>query len=62
MSWNPMFDECIKLKKKYIDYFGDYVGFKDMIETFRQEGISYNPIFNELQINQYGDLDRKSVV
>ena len=56
MSWNPMFDECIKLKKKYIDYFGDYVGFKDMIETFRQEGISYNPIFNELQINQYGDL------
>ena len=56
MSWNPMFDECIKLKKKYIDYFGDYVSFKDMIETFRQEGISYNPIFNELQINQYGDL------
>lgn len=56
MSWNPMFDECIKLKKKYIDYFGDYVDFKDMIETFRQEGISYNPIFNELQINQYGDL------
>ena len=56
MSWNPMFDECIKLKKKYIDYFGDYVGFKDMIETFRQEGISYNPIFNEVQINQYGDL------
>ena len=56
MSWNPMFDECIKLKKKYIDYFGDYVGFKDMIETFRQEGILYNPIFNELQINQYGDL------
>lgn len=56
MSWNPMFDECIKLKKKYIDYFGNYVGFKDMIETFRQEGISYNPIFNEVQINQYGDL------
>ena len=56
MSWNPMFDECIKLKKKYIDYFGDYVGFKDMIETFRQEGISYNPIFNEVQINQHEDL------
>ena len=56
MSWNPMFDECIKLKKKYIDYFGDYVGFKDMIETFRREGISYNPIFNEVQINQHEDL------
>ena len=56
MSWNPMFDECIKLKKKYIDYFGNYVGFKDMIETFRQEGISYNPIFNEVQINQHEDL------
>ena len=56
MSWNPMFDECIKLKKKYIDYFGDYVGFKDMIETFRQESISYNPIFNEVQINQHEDL------
>ena len=59
MSWNPMFDECIKLKKDYFHNFGELKGdmdFKYMIEMMKKYMLSYNPIFNEVQINQYGDL------
>ena len=59
MSWNPMFDECIKLKKDYFHNFGelkDNIDFKYMIEMMKKYKLSYNPIFDEVQINQYGDL------
>ena len=59
MSWNPMFDECIKLKKDYFHNFGELKGdidFKYMIEMMKKYSLPYNPIFNEVQINQYGDL------
>ena len=59
MSWNPMFDECIKLKKDYFHNFGELKGdidFKYMIEMMKKYSLSYNPIFDEVQINQYGDL------
>ena len=59
MSWNPMFDECIKLKKDYFHNFGELktdINFKYMVEMMKKYKLSYNPIFNELQINQYGDL------
>ena len=59
MSWNPMFDECIKLKKDYFHNFGELkanIDFKYMIEMMKKYSLPYNPIFNELQINQYGDL------
>ena len=59
MSWNPMFDECIKLKKDYFHNFGelkDNIDFKYMIEMMKKYRLPYNPIFNEVQINQYGDL------
>ena len=58
MSWNPMFDEC-KLKKDYFHNFGELKGdidFKYMIEMMKKYSLPYNPIFNEVQINQYGDL------
>lgn len=56
MSWNKMFDECIKLKHDYIKHFGDYVNFNGMINTMKEEGIPYNEIFDEVQINQKDDL------
>ena len=59
MSWNPMFDECIKLKKDYFHNFGelkDNIDFKYMIEMMKKYRLPYNPIFNEVQINQHGDL------
>ena len=59
MSWNPMFDECIKLKKDYFHNFGelkDNIDFKYMIEITKKYKLPYNPIFDEVQINQYGDL------
>ena len=59
MSWNPMFDECIKLKKDYFHNFGELkadIDFKYMIEMMKKYRLSYNPIFDEVQINQYGDL------
>ena len=59
MSWNPMFDECIKLKKDYFHNFGelkDNIDFKYMIEMMKKYRLPYNPIFNEVQINQHEDL------
>ena len=39
MSWNPMFDECIKLKKDYFHNFGELktnINFKYMIEMMKK--------------------------
>ena len=58
MSWNPMFDECIKLKKDYIKYFGISLDtdFKLMIEMMKKHMLPYNEIFDQVQINQCGSM------
>ena len=46
MSWNPMFDECIKLKEDYTKYFGISLDtdFKFMIEMMKKHMLPYNKI------------------
>ena len=58
MSWNPMFDECIKLKKDYTKYFGISldIDFKLMIEMMKKHMLPYNEIFDQVQINQCGSM------
>ena len=58
MSWNPMFDECIKLKEDYTKYFGISLDtdFKLMIEMMKKHMLPYNEIFDQVQINQCGSM------
>ena len=58
MSWNPMFDECIKLKEDYTKYFGISLDtdFKFMIEMMKKHMLPYNKIFDQVQINQCGSM------
>ena len=58
MSWNPMFDECIKLKKDYTKHFGISldIDFKLMIEMMKKHMLPYNEIFDQVQINQCGSM------
>ena len=58
MSWNPMFDECIKLKEDYTKHFGISldINFKLMIEMMKKHMLPYNEIFDQVQINQCGSM------
>ena len=58
MSWNPMFDECIKLKEDYTKHFGISldIDFKLMIEMMKKHMLPYNEIFDQVQINQCGSI------
>ena len=58
MSWNPMFDECIKLKEDYTKHFGISldIDFKLMIEMMKKHMLPYNEIFDQVQINQCGSM------
>ena len=58
MSWNPMFDECIKLKEDYTKHFGISLDtdFKLMIEMMKKHMLPYNEIFDQVQINQCGSM------